>query len=113
MQMQVKDLDAIPWKTPFPGWRGKFVRSGQMTFVYWEAPAGVLLPQHSHPHEQVVHLMEGRFEITVDGVTRVLGPAAVGIIPPHAVHSGRALTDCRILDVFSPVREDYIQFEDA
>jgi quercetin dioxygenase-like cupin family protein len=48
----------------------------------------------------------------VNGVTQILGPGSVGIIPPNAVHSGRALTDCRILDVFSPVREDYIKFED-
>jgi hypothetical protein len=41
-----------------------------------------------------------------------LMPGSVGIIPPNAVHSGRALTDCKILDVFSPVREDYIKFED-
>jgi quercetin dioxygenase-like cupin family protein len=77
-----------------------------MTFVYWDVPAAVLLPEHSHPHEQVAHTFEGQFEITVNGVTQILGPA------PNAVHSGRALTDCKILDVFSPVREDYIEFEE-
>ena len=110
--MQLKELDRIASKSPFPGWHGKFIRSGQMTFVYWDVPAGVLLPEHSHPHEQVAHTLEGQFEITVNGVTQILTPGSVGIIPPNAIHSGRALTDCRILDVFSPVREDYIKFED-
>ena len=30
-----------------------------MTFVYWEVPAGTVLPEHSHPHEQVAHTFEG------------------------------------------------------
>ena len=86
--MTCTNLDDLPEKSPFPGWRGKFIRSAGMTFVYWDVPAG-----------------------TVDGVTPVLRPGSVSISPPNAMHSGSALTDCRILDVFCPVREDYIQFE--
>ena len=109
--MAAMNLQDLPEKSPFPGWRGKFIRSGSMTFVYWEVPAGTLLPEHSHPHEQVAHMFEGEFEIVVDGVAQRLTPGSVSIIPPNALHSGRAITDCRILDVFSPVREDYIAFE--
>jgi quercetin dioxygenase-like cupin family protein len=105
------NLDELAAKSPFPGWRGKFIRSAGMTFVYWDVPAGTVLPEHSHPHEQVAHTFEGEFEIVVDGVKQVLRPGSVSIIPPHALHSGRAITDCRILDVFCPVREDYIQYE--
>ena len=110
--MTTMNLDSLPEKSPFPGWRGKFIRSAEMTFVYWDVPAGTVLPEHSHPHEQVAHTFEGEFEIVVDGVAQVLRPGSVSVIPPNAVHSGRALTDCRILDVFCPVREDYIQFEE-
>jgi quercetin dioxygenase-like cupin family protein len=82
-----------------------------MTFVFWEVEEGALLPEHSHMHEQVAHVIEGQFEITVDGETTVLEAGTVFVIPPHAVHSGRALTACRIVDSFAPVREDYIAFE--
>jgi quercetin dioxygenase-like cupin family protein len=109
--MKYVALNHLPVRSPFPGFQGRFIRSGQMTFVYWEIAAGTLLPTHSHIHEQVAHTFEGRFEITVDGQTRILEPGSVFVIPPNAVHSGRALTDCRILDVFSPIREDYIPFE--
>jgi quercetin dioxygenase-like cupin family protein len=109
--MTCTNLDDLPEKSPFPGWRGKFIRSAGMTFVYWDVPAGTVLPEHSHPHEQVAHTFEGEFEIIVDGIRQLLRPGSVSIIPPNAVHSGRAITDCRILDVFCPVREDYIQFE--
>lgn len=109
--MGATNLSELPEKSPFPGWRGKFIRSAAMTFVYWDVPAGTVLPEHSHPHEQVAHMFEGEFEIVVDGVSQRLTPGSVSVIPPNALHSGRAITDCRILDVFSPVREDYIPFE--
>ena len=68
---------------------------------------GALLPEHSHHHEQVVHLYEGEFELTVEGVPILATPGTVFAIPPNARHSGRALSACRIMDVFCPVREDY------
>ncbi len=67
-----------------------------------------MLNEHAHPHEQVTQLLEGTFELTVDGVTTLLEPDTMIVIPPNAVHTGRALTPCRILDVFWPIREDYL-----
>ena len=103
-------LDHLPVKSPFPGFRGNSSdrsRCPSSTGIYPPAQ----LPAHSHVHEQVAHTFEGYFEITVDGQTQILDPGSVFVIAPNAVHSGKALTDCRILDVFSPVREDYIPFE--
>ncbi len=51
--------------------------------------------------------MEGSFELTVAGETQVLEPGSVAVIPGNAPHSGKALTECRILDVFQPPRDDY------
>ena len=98
-------------QTHFKGFSGKFVSSERMTFVFWEVEKGALLPEHSHMHEQVAHVMEGQFELTVDGETTVLEPGTVFVIPPNAIHSGRALSACRIIDSFAPVREDYLAFE--
>ena len=90
-----------------PGFSGRFVHTERMTFAFWELPAGRELAEHSHPHEQVLIQRSGRFEITIDGETVVAEEGDCVVIPPGAPHSGRALTDCRILDVFAPVREDY------
>jgi quercetin dioxygenase-like cupin family protein len=78
-----------------------------MTVAYWDAEEGALLPEHSHPHEQVTNVVEGRLELIVAGESRVLEQGVAAIIPPHTPHSGVALTQCRIIDVFHPVREDY------
>jgi quercetin dioxygenase-like cupin family protein len=52
-------------------------------------------------------VVEGEFELILDGETEVLKPGRVALIPARAPHSGRAVTDCTILDVFSPMREEY------
>ena len=78
-----------------------------MTVAHWTVNVGAPLPEHSHPHEQVVNVIEGEFELTINGDTTRLGLRSVAIIPSNAVHSGKALTKCRIINVFSPVREDY------
>jgi quercetin dioxygenase-like cupin family protein len=70
-------------------------------------PESVVL-DHSHPHEQMGYLLEGRLEFTVGGVTRVLGPGDIWRIPGGVVHGVRALDQPAVaLDVFHPIREDY------
>lgn len=104
--MQVR-LSEIQPQDIAPGYRARFVHSVHMTFAHWEIDAGAPLPAHSHPHEQVVHIVQGRFDLIVDGQTYALSAGEVCVIRPGAVHSGVAITDCRIVDTFYPVREDY------
>jgi quercetin dioxygenase-like cupin family protein len=104
---EITDWSKTTPRTVIPGFVGRFLHSDTMTFALWEIAAGALLPEHSHPHEQVVHLFEGEFEMTVEGRTMRLSPGMVFAIPSNARHLGRALADCRIMDVFCPVREDY------
>lgn len=90
-----------------PGFHARFIHSPSMTFAYWDIEAGSSLPDHAHEHEQVLNLLEGRFEVTVDGEKEVLEPGSIVVLPSQIPHSGKAITNCRILDVFHPVREDY------
>lgn len=101
------ELNEVDPRELFPGFRGRFVHSATMTFIHWEIAAGAELPEHSHPHEQVAHVVEGNFDITIDGQTHRLRPGSVAVIPSGAIHSGTAVTDCRIIDAFYPIREDY------
>ena len=101
------DLSTINERELIPGYRGKFIHSQHMTVVHWHIRAGFPLPEHSHPNELVVNVIEGQFELTVDGETRILEPGSVAIIPSNAKHSARAVTDCRTIEAFYPIREDY------
>ncbi len=105
--MDFSKLDELEEREIFPGLHGRVVHSAEMTFVYWRIEAGATLPEHSHPHEQVAHTFEGEFELSLEGETRLLTTNSIAVIPGNAKHSGRAITECRIMDAFCPVREDY------
>ena len=100
-------LNDIESKELAPGFHARMVHSENMTLAYWDIEEGSLLPEHSHPHEQVANVIEGTLELVVDGETHTMTPGKVFVIPSNAPHSGKALTACKVIDVFYPVREDY------
>ena len=102
--LALSDIDA---RNPAPGFHGKFIHTDRLTVAHFEIEAGATLPTHAHPHEQITNVIDGQFEFTLDGETRVLGPGSVVTIPGNVPHSGRAITACRLVDVFHPAREDY------
>ena len=102
--MRIKDLES---RELLPGTEVRFVHSDTMTVAHWRFDPNVHLPEHSHPHDQITNIIEGEFELTVDGEPEILRAGHYRVIPPNAVHSGRSITSCRIIDVFSPVREDF------
>ena len=102
--LNFKDLEE---REPMPGFRGRFVHSENMTLAYWDIAAGAPLPEHSHAPEQINEIIEGELRFTANGETNVLGPGSVAVVQSKAVHSGEAITRCRVIDVFYPIREDY------
>ena len=101
------DVWAAEPREVMPGFHARFVHTERTTHAYWEIEPDKPLPAHSHPHEQIVNVLEGVFELTLDGTPHRLEAGDVLVIPPDVPHSGVALTPCKILDVFAPVREDY------
>ena len=105
--MAFQDLKDITEREIVPGYRARFVHSEDMTLAYWDVDPGAALPEHSHTHEQIANVLEGQFELTVDGKSQILEPGTVAIIPSDVPHSGKAITACRLIDAFYPCRDDY------
>jgi len=101
------ELNSSEEKEIVPGFFARFVHSENMTITYWNIKAGSSLPAHSHPHEQISSMIKGEFELTVDGTPHLLKQNDVFVIPSGIPHSGKAITDCKIIDTFYPIREDY------
>ncbi|MEP6710917.1 MAG: cupin domain-containing protein [Ferruginibacter sp.] len=101
------DLSTITPKEIVPGYPARFVHTQNMTLAYLEVKAGAVLKEHSHPNEQVSHVLEGTFQLTLAGEPIVFEEGTIIVIPSNVPHSGLAITDCKLMDVFSPAREDY------
>ncbi|MDX2303173.1 MAG: cupin domain-containing protein [Microscillaceae bacterium] len=102
-----ENLENIPSVEKMPGFHGKFSHTERMTLAKWRIEAGSILPQHNHEHEQLVILLRGEFEMKVGEEVKICKPGDIVKIPSMAFHSGKALTDCEIIDIFQPVREDF------
>ena len=90
-----------------PGLHGKLVHSEHMSMAFWEVEKGAIVLEHAHMNEQIMHVMEREFQFTLEGDTKVCHPGDIVIIPPNKLHSGKALTNCKLMDIFCPTREEY------
>jgi len=98
------DTRQIPVQEPLPGWKGHFFNSQSMTFAHYDVAAGATIHPHSHPNEEVWHIIDGEFEVTIGGSTQVTGPGSVAVVPPDTIHAVKALTDGRAIVVDHPLR---------
>ncbi len=70
---------------------------------------GGIGPMHEHYHAQTTYVVSGAFELTIDGVTKTMKAGDAFYIPPHKLH-GAICTEAGVLiDVFSPIREDFMK----
>jgi quercetin dioxygenase-like cupin family protein len=80
-----------------------------MTFGLIDLKAGSSVPIHHHVHEQITYIIEGQLDMVIGGVSYSLTAGMYHVIPSNVPHSADAKTDCKVIDAFSPAREDYKQ----
>ena len=103
-------MDAIKNVVPkelAPGITGYYTHGNQMTFGLVELKAGSSVPLHAHEHEQITYILDGQLDMMIGGESRSLTPGTYQVIPSNTPHSAIAIMDCKLIDTFSPVREDY------
>ena len=83
-----------------------FGEGGMLNLIRFEPDATV--PLHSHPHEQLGIVLEGMQALVVDGITHELEPFEAYVLPGGVEHSAYCGPEgALVLDIFTPVREDY------
>ena len=100
-------LNDIPVKEVLPGLFGKFLHGEKSTLAVWEIRKGAVLPLHEHENEQITYILEGELQMTIGENTTVFKAGNVEVIPANIPHSAIALTDCKVIDSWAPVREAY------
>lgn len=70
---------------------------------------GAIGAMHTHPHTQISYVLEGSFEATINGETKVISKGDTYITEPNAPHGVVCLEAGALLDVFTPMRADFIK----
>lgn len=108
-QVVFAQADEAAWVEVAPGNRRRvLIHTPELMQVEFGFDAGAIGALHSHPHIQVSYVAEGRFEVTIDGVTQVVGQGGSFIVPSGLVHGVKALEAGRLIDVFAPMRADFL-----
>ncbi|MBN2330056.1 MAG: cupin domain-containing protein [Candidatus Omnitrophica bacterium] len=79
---------------------------GKLMAVEFTFKKGAIGAVHSHPHEQIGYVVQGSFELEIDGKKEILHAGDTYYAAPDAAHGVVALEDGVIFDVFTPQRED-------
>ena len=99
----------VAWEKAGEGVRRQVLGHGEdlmVVRVEFEANAvGVL---HHHPHRQATYVVAGKFEVTVGDETKELGAGDVFYAAGNVVHGVKALEGGVLVDVFTPVRQDFL-----
>lgn len=100
---------ASDWIELAPGNRRRvLIHTPELMQVEFGFDKGAVGALHSHPHIQVSYVAEGSFEVTIDGVKETVGAGGSFIVPSGLVHGVVALEAGRLVDVFTPMREDFV-----
>lgn len=90
-----------------PGIHGYYAHGEKHTMGLVELTKGSIVPIHSHVHEQITFILEGQLDMNIGGADYSLTNGMYHVIPSNVPHSAIAITDCKLIDTFSPVREEY------
>ena len=88
-------------------WR-RFVSGQRVTMAQFFFAKGGTVPKHQHENEQLTYVVEGALRVTVGDEEVIVRRGEVLYIPPDVPHSAVALEDTIDLEVFSPVRADWL-----
>ncbi len=99
----------IEWEEVAPGVRRQILGyDSQLMMVSVVFEKGAVGSLHSHPHRQVSYVESGSFEVTISGEKKVLSRGDSFFAPSDAEHGVVALEEGCLIDVFNPVREDFL-----
>jgi quercetin dioxygenase-like cupin family protein len=106
----------VPREQVTPQLHRRLVTGDRVMMAHVELERGCIVPGHAHVHEQLTHVLEGclRLRVGDDGTESYdLRPGDVLCIPSNVPHSAEALESTRVIDIFSPPREDWLNRTDA
>lgn len=88
--------------------RNTLVHGDKTVLCKFMLDGGAVLPLHSHPYEQTGYMLSGKMLFTIDGEKHEVAAGDSWCIKADVEHGAEVLEDTLVIEVFSPVREDYL-----
>jgi quercetin dioxygenase-like cupin family protein len=103
--------DEIEWEVVGEGVKRKIMGyDDKIMLVNVQFDKGGIGPMHEHYHSQVTYVVGGLFELTIGDETKIMKGGDCFYIPPHVLHGAICLEGGTLIDVFSPIREDFMKW---
>jgi quercetin dioxygenase-like cupin family protein len=100
----------VRWEKTAPGIRRKIMAwDERLMLVKVEFEKGAVGTLHQHPHSQITHVESGIFEVEIGSQKKVLTRGDAFYIPPNTMHGVVCLEPGMLIDMFSPMREDFLK----
>lgn len=107
--MLIVQRDKVQVTRPFAGFERRVLAfNDKLMLVEHVMAAGSEFPRHNHPHEQLAFLVKGRLRVICNDTEYFVEAGDSFVVPGNVYHQVFALEDSVALDVFTPVREDYV-----
>ena len=91
----------------------RYISSERITLARFSLKQGCQVQSHSHENEQLTTVVSGTLKLILAGEEVIVRAGETLCIPPNTPHSAEAIDDCDLLDVFSPVRSDWVEGRDS
>jgi quercetin dioxygenase-like cupin family protein len=103
-----------PWIEICPGIKRQTVTSGKAMYqMLATLEAGSKMPEHRHPQEQIVHVLGGRMKLIVEGKAHEMAAGDSFYLAGNVPHGVETMEETRVLDTFSPPRDEYLAIDEA
>jgi quercetin dioxygenase-like cupin family protein len=102
----------VPSETITPFIERRYISGDRVTVAQFQLRRGGVVPRHAHDNEQITCVMSGRLKFVLNGQDMIVGPGDVVEIPGGVEHEVHVLEDTLVMDVFSPIRQDWIDKTD-
>ena len=103
----------MPARELAPGVERRFLTASRVTVARFTLARGAVVPSHTHENEQVSYIVSGAVRFQVGDESFVVRGGETIQIPPNVTHSVETLEDSEAIDIFSPVRQDWLDGTDT
>lgn len=110
--MEVQTWNDMPWEKVTPELSRRIVTGANEMIAQVLLEKGAFVAEHSHASEQITYILEGALKLWIGGKEYVVGAGQILVIPPNVPHKAVALEKTLDLDIFSPIRHDWLSHTD-